>query len=408
MTQATGITNVVRPSTFQDVVGLESQITIIQTNVQGAKKRGTPVRSLMICGPSGCGKTTLAHVTSLELGGDIHKMVGTDLTKPDDVLDMAARSKDGDCIYIEEAHTMGGTGRAGKLVQNTIFEWIEEFKITSGGNGVIPCPKVCFIFATTDPGKLLEPLRNRCQRIDVSLYKIDTIKEILVKAGLKMGIDLSVDDEALTLLAQSSRGLPRIAIMGRLDPLLSYLAVHEQSFNLESLTKFFGIMNINEYGLEANDRLYCETLYDIMSRQEGKPAASKTIQQMTGLADNVVEQVIEPYLLQIKFMQITGRGRILTPTAFAKLGLTPIATNSAEKARYAHAKLENLPEILEDDKLRKLGTQALMGMCGMNYFNLEEREEFKTALNRAGYKSVRRSGIIRITDSEAETAELIT
>lgn len=395
MTQASGITNVVRPATFQDVVGMESQIAIIQTNVQGAKKRGTPVRSLLIGGPSGCGKTTLAHVTSLEMGGNIHKIVGTDLGKPDDVLDLVSRCKDGDCVYIEEAHTIGGTGRAGKLVQNTIFEWIEEFRITSGGNGIIICPKVCFIFATTDPGKLLEPLRNRCQRIDVSLYKISHIKEILVKAGLKMGIDLSANEEALTLLAQSSRGLPRVAIMGRLDPLLSYLAVHEQEFNTESLIKFFGMMNINEYGLEANDRLYCEILYDVMSRQDGKPVASKTIEQMTGLADNVVEQVIEPYLLQIRFMQITGRGRILTPTAFAKLGLAPIATNAAEKARYAHATLDNLPEILEDEKLRNLGTQGVMGLVAMNYFNKEEREEFKTALERAGYRSVQGKGIMK-------------
>ena len=397
-----GITNIVRPSTMNDLVGLSTQRRQIEMCLEGSRKRNVAPPSFLMGGPSGCGKTTLASIIGTITGRDVHKITGTDLRTVDDVYDLVTRCKDWDVVYIEEAHTMGGTGKAGKHIQAVIYEWIEDFRITSGQNGIVTAPGVCFIFATTDPGKLLEPLRNRCARVDVKLYTILQLRDIIYNAALKLGYDFSVDEDALYLLAQSSRGLPRVAIMGRLDKILNYMTVHEKQFNLQTVEEFFELMNVNEYGLEANDKLYCETLHTVMTRQEGRPVAAKTIQQMTALADNLVTEVIEPYLLQVGFIEITGRGRVLTPLACSKLGLAPIATTAVERAKYAHLQIENLPDMLEDENVRKLGISGLMGLFGMKYSNAVDRETFKVAMESAGYTSKRRAGITKLRESQAQ------
>lgn len=391
-----GITNIVRPEKMDDLIGLEKIRNKIMMVLEGAKKRQMAVPSFILGGPSGCGKTTVSGIIGNIVGGTVHKCTGTDIKKVDDVYDLVTRVKDNDVVYIEEAHTIGGTGKAGKHIQAVIYEWIEEFRITSGQQGIVNAPAVCFIFATTDPGKLLEPLRNRCTRIDVTLYKLDQLKAILLRAAAKLGHDFSIDEDALEMLAKSSRGLPRVAIMGRLDKILSFMAVHEAPFNVETVDKFFEVMDIDEYGLETNDKIYCHTIHAVMQKQNGRPVAAKTIQQMTGLADNLVEQVIEPYLLQIGFIEITGRGRIITPIGCAKLNLPPIQTTSEEKAKYAHLSLEeDLPKMLEEQASRDLGTQGLMALFGLKYTVPAEREKFRQALEAAGYVSKRRSGIVK-------------
>lgn len=391
-----GITAVVRPQTLDEVIGMETNKRIIRYYVQGAKNRGEPLPSFICSGPAGCGKSTIADIIGRESEGKVHKIMGADLKDIDDVFKLAIECRDGDCVFIEESEAIGG-GKKGRVVQHYLYEWIENFNMPgSQAFGLTVVPKVCFVLATTDPGRLLPALRSRCKRLDVSYYGIEDLSKIILKAASKLGHDFSNDMDAVRLLAQSSRGMPRIAIMQRLDALLNVMSVDKLSFNLDAVEQFLQIMDIHPFGLEPNDILYCKTVYETMKENGGRPVSLKIIQQTTGLADNLVTEVIEPYLFQAKFISVSARGRVLTPKAYEVLHWTPVAITAEERAHYQQLDKVTLQKMI-DDGAAELGVQALMGCFNLRYRDEKDKAAFYAALDELGYtvRRGRNGGIVK-------------
>lgn len=394
-----GITAITRPSTLEEIVGLEQVKQTILYTVEGSKLRGEPLPSFTICGNSGCGKSTIARIIAKYTNGEVHKYLGSDIKTINDVYEIAIKAKDGDIVYIEEAHTIGGMGQNSRLIQAVLYEWIEDFNLMGGSAyGVVNVPKVSFVFATTNAGKLLEPLRNRCKRLDVGFYTVDQLKIILTRAAAKLGLDLTTDDAATTLLAQCSRGLPRIAIMSRLDMLLNVMSVDKLGYNLETVRQFLKISGINDWGLEANDIKYCYMVDE--KTKGGRPVGKKTILQAMGIDEDLLDSLIEPYLQQIGFITIDTRGRLLTPKAYRALGINGQATPEAIRIRETIIHTDNrtidldkLKELVQDEKIRMSGTKGLMGYFNLKYSLERDRDLMKKALHSIGLVSVQRSGI---------------
>lgn len=392
----TGITNKVRPTSLDEIVGMEQNKRIVRYSVEGAMKRNEPIPSFIVGGPSGTGKSTISSIIASLTKGEIWKFNGSDIKSADEVYDMAAQVKDGDIVFVEEAHTLGGSGKKAKLVQSILYEWIEDFKLSGGSSyGVLTAPKTSFVFATTDPGQMSEPLRIRCKRLDTNYYSLDEMKEIINRAATKLGLDFATDDAALTLMAQSSRGVPRIAIMQRLDMFLNVAACNNTTYCLDAVQKFLGEMGINDFGLEPNDILYCKTLYEKMSENNNKPVAKKTLEQSTGLADNIVDNIIEPYLQQTGIIKIESKGRILTNKGCEVLGVQP-PLNSMEVLKY-HLDENKLTELLDNAEMRKGGMSKMMPALGLNYTNAKDRSMFKAMLIERGWTAVQKAGIIKLT-----------
>lgn len=389
----TDITTLTRPKSLNEVIGNERNLRLIKIAVEGAKLRGTTIPSFIIDGPGGTGKSTLAHCIADYAGGELHKIWGSDLKKPEDIYDLALKPKDGDVLFIEEAHTMGGL-RSGKLCQAMFYEWIEDKTLTGGAAfGVALPPKISIIFATTDSGRLTKPLQTRCQHISTCYYSVENIEKILVNAGQKLEppIDLSTDTAALRLLAQSSRGTPRTAVLQRLDMLLNFLSIENLRFSLETVKQFLEALGIHEWGFEEADLRYLNSLYDQININGGSPVGLNTLSQITGLETNVLTHKIEPYCLQIGVLAITGSGRMLTNKGFETLRKQQVQIRAV--AQNTGINIQTVKDYLENNAHENKGVQPLMKLLNLQYTRNVDRERVMGALAQLGYESKQRVGI---------------
>lgn len=390
MAQATnGVSNLVRPQSLEEVIGLEHIKQTLKYDIEGSIKLRQPLNSYLITGPTGAGKTTIAGIIANTTNGDLHKYIGTELKSPDDIYNIVPNVEDHDVIFIEEAHGLG------KNAQIILLEWIENFKIIGGGNaGLMEAPKCCFVFATTNPGKLAKPLRERCRQLQVGYYSIDLLKQILAKAGTKFDMNLSTDDDALTLLAQSSRGTPRTAVLHRLDLLRKVMAVDNLEYKYDTVKHMLDANAINEWGLEANDMVYCNTLYDKSVDANNRPVSKKIMSQCTGFDDDLID-IIEGYLFQIGAIRIQSQGRSLTDFGFELIDKVPIQTAAGTAQTYRRSAVidtDKLRTLVEDESVRKKGMKGLMPEFGLRYG--PDNSIMRTALERIGYTCRKRAGIV--------------
>lgn len=389
------ITNLTRPTSFEEVVGMDAIKTIILLDIRGAKIRNLTPPNFILAGPAGSGKTTIAELIGGEMGGEVHKYLGSDIKSPDDVIEIAAQVKDGDVVYIEEAHTIGGGTKNSRYTQAVFLEWMENGKIINSGAFVgLTAPKVAFVLPTTSPGLLSEPFRTRCRILTTKYYTVDELSTILTRAAKKLNIDLSTDTAGLRLLAQSSRGSPRIAIMNRLNGLANLMAVENTPFSLDVVRRFMAIYDISEWGLETGDILYCKTLYQKFADTQ-RPVALKTMQQLTGMSEDMIREVIENYLIHVGIISVESRGRILTDFGCNILGLTPIKTTGLERLianNSSEIDLNHLNELVQDKELCRGGMRGFAEILGLNYPG--DNSRLQAALNIIGYESRQRVGVI--------------
>jgi Holliday junction DNA helicase RuvB len=309
-----------RPQKFEQYVGQESVIEKLKIAVDAARRRKEPVEHTLLHGPPGLGKTTLAHVIANEVGAQVHVTNGPALTKGADLAGILTRLDTGDILFIDEIH------RLSSIVEEYLYPAMEDFKvditIEQGAHARLLTMKVkpfTLIGATTRKGLLTAPMRGRFGLdLHLEFYPPEALHRILL-ANAKL-LELSAEADALGELSQRSRGTPRIANR-LLRRARDYATVKGAGkLTMPMVQAALKLEGIDEKGLDEQDRTFLRTLIQVY---EGGPVGIDAIAATMGEERDTLEDVIEPYLLQMRppLVTRTRQGRRATRPAYEHLQL---------------------------------------------------------------------------------------
>ena len=307
-----------RPQAFSEYIGQEKIKKNLDILLQAAKKRKEPVEHILLYGPAGLGKTTLANIIAKEMGVNIKTTSGPAIERVGDFGSILTNLQDGDILFIDEIH------RLNKLIEEILYPAMEDFKLDivigkgpSAKTIQLDLPKFTLIGATTKLGSLSNPLRNRfgaTHRLD--FYTQEEIEKIL-KRSSKI-LDVNVDAEGLAKIASCSRSTPRVANR-LLKRVRDFSQIKEHKFVDSAVAQeALEMIDIDPLGLEPSDRHILKT---IIEKFGGGPVGLSTIAAATSEEIKTIEDVHEPYLLQLGFLARTPRGRIATENAYKHLGI---------------------------------------------------------------------------------------
>jgi Holliday junction DNA helicase RuvB len=309
-----------RPRTLAECVGQVGVIEKLNIAITAAKQRGEPLEHIIFHGPPGLGKTTLANVVANEMNVSLRASSGPALNKQGDVMGLLTNMNTGDILFIDEIH------RLSTPVEEFIYPAMEDFKVDfTVDSGIhaktinFPLKRFTLIGATTRLGLLSPPLRSRFGMLyHLDFYSAEELTRILDRsAGL---LKLHCRDGTLELIAARSRGTPRIA--NRLLKRVRDYAQVKGSGKLETgiVENALKMEQIDSLGLDELDRAFLRTLADVY---DGGPAGIEAIAATLGEERDTLEDVVEPYLLQVGFVRRTKRGREITKAACQHLKLKP-------------------------------------------------------------------------------------
>lgn len=317
-----------RPKKFSELIGREKEKKMLKIMIQGAKSRNESLDHLIFHGPPGLGKTTIALVIANEMGKNIHVTSGPAIERSGDLASIITNLQDGDILFIDEIH------RLNKVVEEVLYPAMEDYAIDiilgkgpSAKTVRIDLPKFTLIGATTKIGMVSAPLRDRfgsLMRLD--FYTHDELEKlVLQKAGI---LNVNIENQEARILAQRSRGTARIAIrlLKRVRDFTDYR--YGNKVTKEDLEEAMKLLEIDDLGLDENDR---KILKVIIENFQGGPVGLNTIAASISEEEETIEDVYEPYLIQIGFLKRTPRGRVATKKAYEYLGLADIYI-SAEQA----------------------------------------------------------------------------
>ncbi len=309
-----------RPRTLREFVGQERVKEQLQLLIDGARARDEPVDHLLFSGPPGLGKTTLASIVAREMAAGFQPTSGPALERPGDLAAILTNLADGDVLFVDEIHRMP------RVVEEVLYPALEDFTLDIVlGKGPtarsirMDLPRFTLVGATTRPGRITLPLRERfgfSPRLDY--YSREDLARIVHRSAGILGVQ--VDGEGAGEIARRSRGTPRVAnrLLRRVRDFAEVR--HDGGINGQVARGGLELFEVDEEGL---DRLDHAVLTAIAEKFSGGPVGLSTLSAAVGEETDTIEDVVEPFLLQLGFLARTPRGRVVTEHAYRHLGIVP-------------------------------------------------------------------------------------
>lgn len=310
------IENCLRPTSMEEYVGQEKIKSNLKIYIQAAKERKEALDHVLLYGPPGLGKTTLSHIIANELGSQFKITSGPAIEHAADLAAILTNINTNDVLFIDEIH------RLNKSVEEILYPAMEDFALDfivgkgpSARNMRLKIKPFTLIGATTKAGMITGPLRDRFGIISrLELYTTEELAVIINRSAKILGIE--VEEKATFEIARRSRGTPRIAnrLLKRVRDFAQVIGGGK--VNYEITDKALGLMEIDKIGLDNIDRRILETIIDKFG---GGPVGVETLAASTGEESTTIEDVYEPYLIQLGYISRTPRGRIALPAAYEHL-----------------------------------------------------------------------------------------
>ncbi len=306
-----------RPKTLSEYIGQNKVKKSMKIYIQAAKKRGEPLDHVLLYGPPGLGKTTLSNIIANEMNSKIKITSGPAIEKSGDLAAILTNLSEYDILFIDEIH------RLNRAVEEILYPALEDYSLDimigkgpSARSIRLDLPKFTLIGATTKAGSLTTPLRDRFGIVSrLELYSEEELNDIIKRSA--QILEVKIDEKASEEIARRSRGTPRIANR-LLKRVRDYAAVlGDGSITIKIAKTALNNLEIDELGLDEIDRKILDT---IISKFNGGPVGIDAIATTIGEEVDTLEDVYEPYLIQIGFISRTTRGRVALPDAYAHLG----------------------------------------------------------------------------------------
>lgn len=312
------IDNTIRPETIDEYIGQSDVKENIRVFVKAAKMRNEALDHVLLYGPPGLGKTTLAFIIAHELGTNIKTASGPSIEKSGDLAAILSSLEPGDVLFIDEIHRMP------RYIEEILYPAMEDFSLDiivgSEGNSrniKIDLPPFTLVGATTRAGDLSSPLRDRFGIINkLQFYSVEELTDIVKRTARVL--DIPIEDNAASELAKRSRGTPRIA--NRLFKRVRDFAMVEGNgtITLDITNEALERLKVDKMGLDNTDR---DLLLAIINRFNGGPVGVEALSSSIGEEVTTIEDVYEPFLLQMGLLKRTARGRVVTEKAYEVLGI---------------------------------------------------------------------------------------
>jgi len=323
-----------RPRRLNEVIGQERVRENLAILVAAAQNRGEPLDHVLFYGPPGLGKTTLAHVLANEMNASLRQTSGPAIERAGDLAAIVTNLEAGDVLFIDEVH------RLGRAVEEILYPVMEDFALDIViGKGPaaralrLPLPRFTVIGATTRLALLTAPLRARFGAVHRLDFYDQAAMEAIVRRGADL-LDVPTEPEGVHEIALRARGTPRVALR-LLRRVRDFAQVRADGRITQSVAnEALALLEIDELGLDEADRRVLRT---IIEKYGGGPVGLQTIAASVSEEPDTIMDVVEPYLLQLGFIERSSSGRLATPSAYAHLGLTPPEPSASPQPR--------LPEI---------------------------------------------------------------